>query len=787
MRVKQKFFMAGLIFTAVMLISLVVVTIVISNVSGSIEAEQGGQVPGEVSGVREGIAHKSIAEKLQVVTVSVIILGVIFLLGMAGTGSYIFMEIVAPLSVFGAYLKSETEITEKKEVSTDIGSQVIADNYNILKSKYINNDTRSGTDNEIALCLQTYERMLLQSAEKDRFINDIANGKLSVPSSIGSGSGSVDTNTVISKSRTLLQDFMEDMTAIRSRAEQGEFVKWEYNRYDGDYRNIMESIKAVFDATGKHLEEISNVINEVTSGNYWAQVKGKHEGEFALLKNHVNAMNLAVRNTVNEISKSLSNLKNELSTVADVSDAVYDNSKNVHENISDATGLTEEILANSEEVAASVNEIINQSDEIVSSVKNVSDAINNMAETLHNTSEKTARNAALVENIATSIDEIKDSAETVTNSVNYVNEAVKEIDNSLNIISGNSGQSKVIINSAKEKAAYAKTMMDKLNISSRQITSIVEVINKIAAQTNMLALNAAIEAAGAGEAGKGFAVVAGEVKDLATQTSAATEEIREQINTMSSDVEGTISSVDDITEVIEEMTVITNDITASVMKQSEVTSDIRRNMEDAAGKVNAINSEITAVAENASEVTRNMEVNSESIRDVSDIASQIAVAGDKVLINATSVSGTISQIYKATEDVAGGTNRIADSLIDIKGASDNTVQSVKKIVDIVGNCFFYRHDPEGNFDYITKGAEIMLGYTQKELLNNFADLCTDHPMNEKVMEYTTLSLQGKMQPKYKSELRRKDGSKCIVQIAEYPIFNKRGEVMALEGIAELIK
>ena len=132
--------------------------------------------------------------------------------------------------------------------------------------------------------------------------------------------------------------------------------------------------------------------------------------------------------------------------------------------------------------------------------------------------------------------------------------------------------------------------------AAQKIGEVVGLITDIAEQTNLLALNATIEAARAGEAGKGFAVVASEVKNLASQTAKATEEISAQIQGIQASTDESVTAIGAITQTIEQVDQIAAAISAAVEEQTAATQEIARNVEEASAGTNQVNSNISEVS-----------------------------------------------------------------------------------------------------------------------------------------------------------------------------------------------
>ncbi|MTI08252.1 methyl-accepting chemotaxis protein, partial [Curvivirga aplysinae] len=208
----------------------------------------------------------------------------------------------------------------------------------------------------------------------------------------------------------------------------------------------------------------------------------------------------------------------------------------------------------------------------LTAVQGASDHMRGTAENMQGTVENTS-------NLAGDVTLVTDSA---SQNVGSVAAATEELVNTIQEISGQVAHSSSISDHAAEETQKGLELVNSLNESTHKIGEVITMINDISEQTNLLALNATIEAARAGEAGKGFSVVANEVKSLASQTAKATDEVSDHINKIRTDTQDTVVAINQINDIISNLSEIGTAVAAAVEEQGATTQEIARNTQEAA-------------------------------------------------------------------------------------------------------------------------------------------------------------------------------------------------------------
>ncbi|HEY0838348.1 MAG TPA: methyl-accepting chemotaxis protein [Azospirillum sp.] len=231
--------------------------------------------------------------------------------------------------------------------------------------------------------------------------------------------------------------------------------------------------------------------------------------------------------------------------------------------------------------------------------------------------------ASSADQVSANSQSVAAAAEQALSNAQSVATAVEEMSASIRSINDQLTQASAVTRRAVGAGQKTHATIQALAETVGRIGDVAKLISAIAGQTNLLALNATIEAARAGEAGKGFAVVATEVKNLASQTAKATEEIAVQISSVQDGTAQAVAAVREISETIAEIDGIAGSVAAAMDQQGAATHEISRNVVETTGAAQEVSQRIAEVSAEAT-------ANGGRAADVRTIAADLAGSIDSL-------------------------------------------------------------------------------------------------------------------------------------------------------------
>ncbi|NDB91689.1 MAG: hypothetical protein EB167_03130 [Nitrososphaeria archaeon] len=385
--------------------------------------------------------------------------------------------------------------------------------------------------------------------------------------------------------------------------------------------------------TNSELTKLNEIIRKISEGNLGVQITEKGStGETRQLWNSVSEM---VKNFQRSIKET------------------QDNSRDVSATSQQVMALTDQMNNAVQQVSITVQQISKGSQTQAIGLEETNKAIEKISATMKDLATKANSTANLSKSVETvSVTGGKSAAEAAERMIR-------------------------IIKVADESAAKIKGLSERTG----QITSVLDVIRKIAEQTNLLALNAAIEAARAGEAGRGFAVVADEVRRLAEGSAKSSEEIGSLIKQIQDDSAATAQSIEQGSKEIMEGKDVIDRALGSLREVSKKIQEVSSNVVEVSNSTHTQLAEVEKLTKAASDIAAVAEQNASATEEAS-AAMEEQSSGMHEITSATQRLTEISEKLERASSSFKLSNTEYDRISELDGSiSDSQLKSTQTIVD----------------------------------------------------------------------------------------------------------
>lgn len=245
-------------------------------------------------------------------------------------------------------------------------------------------------------------------------------------------------------------------------------------------------------------------------------------------------------------------------------------------------------------------------------------------------SDKSNAVSAAAEEMSVNMTRVASAMEQSASSTNMMATGSEQMSATIGEIAQNAEKARGISGEAARKANDASSNMNQLGVAAKSIGNVIETITDISEQVNLLALNATIEAARAGDAGKGFAVVANEIKELAKQTAAATQDIKEKIEDIQGTTSMTVGQISEITQIITDVNEVVSTIATAVEEQSSATRDIAANVKQVSQGIQEVNENVNQSAMVSTEISQDITDVNVSMNELSTNSSQVSLSAQEL-------------------------------------------------------------------------------------------------------------------------------------------------------------